>query len=704
MGMNTNWSRRSFIQGAGAASLAHWFPVNSLPSAQIRVNPVPVVAFRIQVAQWKSKRRFESLLRFFRKYPTTADELAFFTSDTHAPLPLAEMEKRAELLKFRLDSAHREGITAGINVLTTLGHHEENLPYSLQAPWQRLMDPQGNICRGSFCPSHTEILAYDRKIYTAIAQANPDFIWVDDDVRLEGHMPIRFTCFCDLCVSNFSRQVGLQFTRHTLVAAFDTGPLEQRLRLRREWLNHNRGLIHNVLRNVAGAVYKVKPEITLGFMTGDRFYEGYDFKSWAKALGGPDCRPVRWRPGGGFYTDECLVGLAEKAHDIGRQVSQLPKSLKVIECEIENFPYQLLRKSATATVNEAAAHMGAGSTGAAFNVLSQRPDPLEEYGAMLRRIHQAKGFYQSIQKKLGRAIPVGIWPAWNQDIFSVNNLEGSWLDGNEDIIPLLKKTYVLGEIGIPVCYGPQGAVATVLAGPSLFAFRRDDLQRIFSKGVLMDVPAWEALDKLGLAGWTGVRVRSKYNHDTIEIFTEHPLNGRFANWSRDCRQSFWPEVVYSFESQSSGVVELSRLVDYAGNDRGCGLSAYENELGGRVVVAGYYPWSQIHNLAKSSQVKALCSWISHDHVPVCLESFARVHIWVRQDALGNLACVLLNASLDTQESVRLSCGNPYKRFTWLNMNGQSSSLESETPSGVHKSYVRTPRLDAWGIYMLSAVL
>ena len=91
-------------------------------------------------------------------------------------------------------------------------------------------------------------------------------------------MPVTFTCFCDLCVRQFSDQVGTQFTRETLVTAFDTGPLEERLRLRRDWLEHNRRVIDNLFRNIEEAVHKVRPGLSLGFMTGDRFYEGYDFE------------------------------------------------------------------------------------------------------------------------------------------------------------------------------------------------------------------------------------------------------------------------------------------------------------------------------------------------------------------------------------------------------------------------------------------
>ena len=139
---------------------------------------------------------------------------------------------------------------------------------------------------------------------------------------------------------------------------------------------------------------------------------------------------------------------------------------------------------------------------------------------------------------------------------------------------------MLGEIGIPICYGSQQALVTALSGPGLLTFRRDELQQMFSGGVLLDVSAWRALDTLGLSGWTGVTLGAERAKDAIEVLAEHPLSGRFAGWSRDCRQSFYHEVAHSLEPTCADVETLARMTDYAGTDLGCSMSAFTNELGG----------------------------------------------------------------------------------------------------------------------------
>jgi hypothetical protein len=184
-----------------------------------------------------------------------------------------------------------------------------------------------------------------------------------------------------------------------LVAAFDSGSNDEKIAMRRLWLAHNRDTIDQILRVVERAVHSVKPGLPLGFMTGDRFYEGYDFERWAKTLAGPDQASVRWRPGGGFYSDETLLNLVDKSNAIGRQVASLPSFVTTVQSELENFPYQPLGKSVKTTVTEAAAHIAAGATGTAFNVLTLMPNPLDEYEPLYARIAELRPLYSRMQSE-----------------------------------------------------------------------------------------------------------------------------------------------------------------------------------------------------------------------------------------------------------------------------------------------------------------
>ena len=675
--MTPRLSRRTFLGTTALAAAAS--PASAAPA-------FPLNSFRIGTPFWLSDERFNDLLAFFRRFPGMSDELAFFTSETHPPLPLDVMLQRAERLGKLLPRVRELGIKAGINVLATMGHHEENLANSLSTPWQRVMDIEGNTCAGSFCPAHPELLDYARRVYTAMAQAAPDFIWLDDDIRLAGHGRLRLTCFCDLCLDNFRKESGRVFTRPTLSEAFRLGTLEERLDWRRRWLEHNRNTIDHLFAVIEQATHSVKPGLELGFMTGDRFWEGYGFERWARTLAGPGKAPVRWRPGGGFYSDEKPLDFVDKANALGRQSTVLPPEVTVIQSEIENFPYQRLRKAATTTVLEAATDIAAGTTGTAYNVLTMHPDPLDEYLPLARRIAAARPFHQLLEKTFHRSKAEGLWPAWNQDIQIAVNPDGNWLSGGR--LPL-GEAYTLGEIGIPIAYDAVGRSATALARTAPFAFSRKDLEEMFRGGVLLDVEAWQALEQLGLARWTGVRAAKGFDVDSTETLAAHPLNGRFAGWSRDCRQSFWKERAWALDP-APGAQVLSHIHDYALKPFGPCMTAFENELGGRVVVLGYYPWSQVHSTAKASQMKSVVDWLSRGTLPVYVESYHKILLWFR-----NRSIVLLNASFDAAEEAVIRVRSNATAWRLRSLDGPEFMLEAGA------GRVRLPKLDPWTIALLT---
>jgi hypothetical protein len=512
-----------------------------------------------------------------------------------------------------------------------------------------------------------------------------------------GHMPVTATCFCDGCVARFGARHGVALTRERLIETMRSGPAATRDTWRLRWLQHNRETIAVLLRTAAEATYAVRPEVSLGFMTGDRFYEGYGFSEWATALAGPQAPPVRWRPGGGFYSDDAYMGLVDKAHDIGRQVSQLPVGVGPIQSEIENFPYQRLRKSVGVTVLETVAHMAAGATGPAYNIIGSN-DPLDEYLPFLHGIAAARPFLAAVRQATAGSIPVGVWPAWNRDIFADRGGTGDWLRANASL-EALRSPYVLGELGLPLAYGPEGRRVTVWSGPVPAAFTADEQLACLRGGVLMDTGALRTLQAHGLGRYCGVEVAAEHAHDMSEVLSDHPLNGRFAGWSRDCRQSFWPQVADRLAATHAGVGELAHLVDYAAVDHGPCMTAFQNELGGRVVVAGYYPWMLIHNLAKSTQLKVVCDWLSGGTLPVWVESFARVPVWARRDADGRLSVVLINASLDPVSPLVLRVAQAPAEVLQLDLDGRAAILHSEAAGEGH-SRLSVPAVGPWTAHLL----
>jgi hypothetical protein len=669
------------------------------PAAHV-LPPPPIdrayISFRISVNQWMPDGRFRDLSALFEKYPGVTDEITFFTSFTHPPIPADEMQRRCKILADRIAQAKALGYRAGINVLSTMGHHEENLPNSLSGDFTPVTDILGNVSRGSFCPNDPRLQEYVRRIYEHAADAGPDYIWIDDDVRLMGHGPVGQTCFCDHCLAVFAKESGTQYTRATLNAAFTTGDAEQQMALRKAWLAHNRATVARLLALVEQTVHQVRPGLPLGFMTGDRFFEGYDFDRWAEVLAGPEHAPVTWRPGGGFYEDSVTTGLAGKSHDIGRQVSLLPLSVRSIQSEIENFPYQRLKKAAQITVVEAASHIGAGCTGAAFNVLSGNDEPLDEFEPLVARIHQTRPFYDLLARHLGRARPIGLFNAWNKDQAAASD----FLHDPGGGLAHLGRASQLLEIGLPAAYSSEGAAVTVLSPQSVAVMSKDEICRVLSTAVYTDVATLEVLNAMGFQDLTGLSAEQPHPVDCIEEFTTHPLNGPLAGRQRDCRQSFYrvPGYVgYVLKPHDPKVETLARIVDYGGRELSpsC-LAVFENALGGRICVSGYYPWDFLHSLSKTAQMKAVMRWLARDRLPAYVASYHKVNLWVREPSGGQRALALLNASFDPAEGLDLAVATGSDQARVFDMQGQEQSLRAVRTDGPYRRFV-LPTIEPWSM-------
>jgi len=659
------------------------------------------VSIRVGTSVLFHEDRRREVLAVLKEYRDAVGEVAFFTSFTHAPLPLRVIEERAEKLAGLIVECKALGLSAGINHLATIGHHEENLENSLQEPWQRVMNIEGAISRGSLCMADPDVQVYIGKCYVALAQAEPDFIWIDDDVRFGGHMPVSNVCFCDRCLAIFGEETGRRWTRESLRAAFRSGPVEEQLALRKRWLEHNRKQIAGLFRRIRSAVDTVNSSLPIGFMTGEHYIEGYGYREWAAELSGPKHLPVRWRPGGGFYSDHVPTEVLEKAHDIGRQIARLPLDVTDIQSEIENFPYQRLKKSVAMTALECAVDIGAGCTGAALNIGTGGDDPFGEYRPFFEETRKSRSFLEREVATFGRSPCEGIWLAASNDHLAALALNDDWFSGK--VSASLRAILELAEMGLPTAYAREGAAVTLLSGDGCLAFGREELRKMLAGGVLMDVAALIRLNELGLSEYTGFEVAAKREDDTQEVLAADAINGEFVGWHRDCRQSFkwWAETAYILKPLASGARVLSEGADYAGKKYGPLSGVYENGQGGRVAVCGYFPWTFLQNLAKSSQMKRLCRWLSKETLPAWVMSFAKVPLWCRRDAQGQLAMLVLNASLDAQEGLKVAVRGAAPEMDLVRTDGRTERVKDAGKDGEY-SVLEISRVAPWEVALIVA--
>jgi hypothetical protein len=512
---------------------------------------------------------------------------------------------------------------------------------------------------------------YIRACYAALAQAAPEFIWVDDDVRLEHHpKAVTHACLCDYCLAEFAGETGVARTREQLSDAFASADRSECLALRRQWLEHNRNYISRLLGFIREAVDSVDPAIALGYMGTDLQYSGLGFDRWLAALAGSRRLPVKFRPGGGFYNDDIPLSMLDKMHAVGRQIAFADPVATELQYEHENFPYYPLRKSHAVFVAEMAAAIATGCDGTALNILGNSLEPYKDFGAWLTAVEAARPLLDEMAATFAPGPVEGVWHACTRDRYAATNIDGQWPSVDAWTIPGPEQVY---EIGIPPAYSPSGAHVALLTGDNVLEFGTERLIDMFRNGIALDGAALSRLDEIGLADMTGFRPIGTRKSDMTEKLSADSLNGEYAGAIRDCRPSFWEQTTHLLEP-TAGARILSECIDLAGYRHGCSSGAFENRLGGRVAVFGYFPWSGLQGPAKAAQMRRVLQWLSGEALPAIAGSLHRLAIWCRRDRCGNPAVFVLNASIDPAENAALRVRTGGAAYEGVGMTGVTTEL------------------------------
>ena len=675
--------RRSFLKYSGGGAL---MMAAGLPEADAQVQRVPgaaVLAYRIAAPQWKTDEQFARLVALFNAHRPAVDEISFFDDDSaRACAPLEQLEQSAGTLKRRIVELHSSGFrSVGINVLYTIGHGDLAGVSMPPMPVQPAVGHDGTVSNSCACLNSPEYRTYIKKRYALRAAAKPDFIWVDDDMRMSHHGPT-YPCFCPICLGKF----GHGNDRVALVEQLnDPGNGE----LRRAWTEFCAASLESLCADIHQAVTETDPTIELGLMTigySHSTYGGYPIARMMTALGAR-----RGRPGHGYYTDEAPRALLNKSFDVGREVRDYPSQVKTIEYELENYPYITLDKAVRTVLNECTAALLMGCNGIAFNALKDCVGTLEDYEPLMRGIEAERPIWEALVKGAAGLPLAGFWPADNRMLMANRKVDATgwfWEHGVYDI----QRPNPDADIGLPLNPDPRSACGTLLAGKVAEAFTSDELRDMLRKSVLMDGFALQVLWSQGLGELTGVKPGQTFPSGVSERLTSHALNGHYAGDGRDALVG--PEDgVCSLVPVAEGVGDLTHLINYDGADVGSCFSTYTNSLGGRVAVATYAPWTRLGRSATRHQLLAVADWLAGGQLPVLIEPLVRIAPLVRCSPDGQrIALVLLNMALEPSGPVTLRLRAHPQQISLVSAEG-AKTLPARHEG--NDTVIQLPSIPAW---------
>jgi len=658
------------------------------------------LAWRIGLAMSKPEEAFRVLRRFIDRHREVVDEVAFFeTISHHLYLPLDFYREVAEILGRRIATLHEDGIpSAGINVLTTIGHLNEGWEIFPPLPFQPIIGHDGAVSKSCACPNSSEMRDFVVEKYTLFARACPDFIWVDDDIRLHHH-GVAFGCFCPTCLEIFGSATGRRWEREALRQALN---IPENGTVRAAWIAHNARTLTELMAVIAGAVHAVDPGIHTGLMTGGpewTTYSGCDFAHWFPALDA-----VKARPGGGFYQDVTPLEMVGKIFSINRQLALTPATVTDRQYELENFPYTVLGKAVTSVIDECTLALAAGCNGIAFNALGsfdgcEQAGVLQDKEPLLRRIAATRPFWEELVARTDGLPLRGFWPAMHPQLLAHRRVNAGddwfgfapWYD--------IGVAHGLARLGIPLA-PEQSGDGVILSGHLPELFSDDELRAMLAGPVLLDAFALEILQRRGLGELTGVRLVGWGDNGLAERLTADALNGARANGIRDIRAEFWNDPYLRsarLEPCSSAVRVLSVLETYLGERREPCVTAYENAEGGRVVVLGHAPWRFID--AKREPLVNLADWVMGGNMPV------RIHETLPVVPLARLspdrthgAIVLLHTGLDPIATMTVEVRAPAAQV-WLTSPGKANILLQPHPTD-HGWSVELSDIPPWQVQAL----
>jgi hypothetical protein len=655
---------------------------------------------RIGWDNYNCEEALDELATFLTTPPGTVDEVALFIGWVHDYLPVYEMRKQMPVIHRALERLRALDLTVGINILTTLGHLDEQGPRMPPMDVPPMVGHDGLQALCQACPRSPALLDQTAERYRLAALEAPAFIWVDDDLRMAHHRPINYGCFCDLCVDQFSQFAGTPYTRDTLVAELSRDLWPAANPVRRQWLAFMGDTMGAILRRAEQAIHAVDPGIELGFMSSDMAWRGYSAGPLTHILGSlaSDAMPrVRLRPGGGAYTDYGPMEFVRKAFSIALQngAARGP-NLGPVQSELESFPHQRATKSTHMTVFEASCYIAAGCNGTAFNILGGRSEALADFAPLAAGIAASRPFWRALAEACGDMPCVGYWPA-NAPDHEARRLvgEAGWPSGGDE--GALYRTAALGDMGLPLADSPGAARGVALSGSQAAGYSADDLREVLSGAVILDGEALAWIERQGLTALVGVRRATQLGGHTLEEYTRDPLNGPLGGRYRDARIAFFPGgASWELEPLADDVRILSRSWTFADGPGEPCATLFANDLGGRVATLAYAPW--LNNLQRAFRwtVNAAAAWTTRGAVPCQVLHPARVVPFLRLED-GNLVLALANCSFEDITHLDLLWSWPQPPARYLAPDGSWVALAADavtdtTPPGFTEAVEADPAL------------
>lgn len=581
----------------------------------------PRMIIRMEGGEEKPEN-WNKFLPLFKKYPDSYDEVWF--SCGGGIVSVDTYRKRAEMTAKAAADLRKLGISPGLQIQYIIGHFDG--PPNKNITWGTYVGKNGEKCRRISCPRQKGLHNYLKQVAVFDAQWKPSSIWLDDDLRMNNHYPAMEYggCYCETCVSEFSKTENHRYTREELVKACDKDP-----KLMRRWLDFGESSLTMAISAYYDAVKTISPDTRLGFQHCMEPERSTIMKYMQKISG----KRVGSRPGAGTYSDHDPYMIINKGVKLSLQIYQQPgyETLYQICPEIEDFPRCFSSKTIRGHQLETLLYMAVGGDSMSYSVLTPDMESPQWYEKnIFATMARDKECYTKYADHNLGTVPggIGITKSY-QMVFDLG-------------LPL---------IGIPFAFHSPAASCQMLSKKIIDALDDASLKKVLSGNVILDGEGTKTVIERGFGDLVG-NVKSIYvGRGWNEYYTDTPFNAGLTK-----RRHLVPSPFrYRFEyPENKGFQCLSVYPK-----KQPGTLIYQRSDGTRAAFIGYDGFQTMFvSSSRAEFLTRIADWVSHGKLPVRAKEAVQCLFIPRVTPDGVLKSVaVFNTVIGVQEPFQITLRN-----------------------------------------------
>ena len=519
-------------------------------------------------------------------------------------------------------------------------------------PFKHMVGITGNTLK-SPCPLDPQWQNYISGYFASFADVGYDWLWPDDDFRMDNHIEMH-ACYCRDHLEAFGHRHGHHLAREELLGLLQK-PLpisEAEEKIKSDWFEFKRLNLEEVAEKISGAIHRVNKACGFGGTLA-----GFD----AASLGG--CKVltllqkmagkgnrIHARVGCGGYNDYDRTGKLQAMYGGLLQKMLLPHEAWVFS-EHSCWPANRFNRSASDFLFQMVHAVSHGY----------------KHLLLFPNIRQGTVYPEQIErhlpflKNLSRAIPREAVPSGASLVYTEACSFYQGLDEKREETGYLTYEF-LSRLGIPLRLVEASRIESapgpfIVAGNAVMGVR-DKFPWLIRNGLLLDGEAVEMLAAHDQLSDLGVATGEPISHATSEYFRPGFLNGPAEPGIDDCPlhvfRDLWHHPLLRMVPDNPTWQVISEFHDENQNYLGPEMMVKSDDDGRVALTASCFRYDHriFLNHPRQRQYGALLEWLGNKPLPVKISDSVDLQPVVMESG-GKIVVGLFNFSCDDATSLRL---------------------------------------------------